>query len=76
MEVKQAQSMKEIKDFAVQMVTLRDDMAKTVDLIGKDPDDRDALERRTKLEDDLRKYRRMAESFFRGGVRWHIKDME
>ena len=76
LEVKQAQSMKEIKDFAVQMVTLRDDMAKTVDLIGKDPDDRDALERRTRLEDDLRKYRRMAESFFRGGVRWHIKDME
>lgn len=75
LEVKQAQSMKEIKDFAGQMVKLRDDLEEIREIIREDPGNDEALRRQNKIEDDVRKYRRMAESFFRGGVRWHIKDM-
>ena len=72
---KQAQSVKEIKDFAVQMVRLRDDLEDAKETVNENPDDSEALRLEHKLETDIVKYRAMAESFFRGGVRWHIRDM-
>lgn len=74
-EVKQAQTLKEIKDFAMQMVRLRDSLEEAKEMIDEDPTDDGAVKLKVKLEEDVRKYRRMAESFFRGGPRWHIRDM-
>ena len=72
---KQAQSVKEIRGFAIQMVKLRDDIDGVEEWLEEDPDDKEALKIEEKLKKDEVKYRRMAESFFRGGMREHIKDM-
>jgi hypothetical protein len=72
----QAQSMGEIKDFAKQVVKLRDDMQEVEEWLREDPDDEGAKTIEAKLKEDEVKYRRMAESFFRGGMREHIKDMK
>ena len=72
----QARSMEEIKQFVSQMVGLRDKLMKQEAVLDEFPDDEEATKTKASLEADIPKYRRMAESFFRGGAREHIKDMD
>ena len=69
----QAQTKAEIVHMACQMVKMRGRMEAADLLMIQYPDE--GAEVRRKIDDEIRKYRRMAESFLRGGIREHIKDM-
>jgi hypothetical protein len=72
----QAQSKAEIEQMACQMVAMRNRVQKADKLAGQHPEDEGVAEMRADIDDEIGGYRRMVESFLRGGPREHIKDMK
>jgi hypothetical protein len=72
----QAQTKEEKVDIACQMVAMRTRIQRADKMVGQYPEDEGVLELRSGLDGDIVKYRRMVESFLRGGAREHIKDMK
>ena len=60
---------------ACQMVAMRDRIQKADKLVRRHPEDNDVAGMRAEIDDEIERYRKMVESFLRGGPREHIKDM-
>lgn len=71
----QACPLADIRQFACQMVKVRERIQKADELASRYPDDEGVADMRAKIDIGIEKYRRMAESYLRGGAKEHIADM-